>query len=264
VAAPVLCEVRGAVALVTLNRPERRNAWTFEMEALYFDTLDRLARDRAVRAAVLTGAGSSFCPGMDKELLGQDVAHGLVIPANRRPMTVALLFPKPLIAAINGACAGAGLVQALCCDVRFCAEGASFATAFARRGLVAEYGAAWLLVRVAGHANAMDLLLSGRKFGGAEAARLGVVNRVLPGAELLDAALAYAEELATWCAPRALAAIKRQVWDDWLRTSESSAEVARRLLDEPERRRDIAEGVAALVEKRQPAFEPLEWPRARD
>jgi enoyl-CoA hydratase/carnithine racemase len=260
---PVLCEIRGGVACITLNRPEHYNAWTYEMEELYFETLDRLAADPLVRAAVLTGAGRSFCPGLDKDLLSQDAAGTIVKPAKRLPMAHPLSFPKPLVAAIGGPCAGVGLIQALVCDVRFAAEGASFATGFVRRGLVAEHAISWLLVRVAGHANAMELLLSGRKFSGTEAAELGVVHRVVPDRDLRGAAIAYASEIATWCAPRSLAAIKAQVWDDWLRTREASAAEGRRLLDEPERKEDLAEGVASLLEKRPPAFAPLPWPPAR-
>jgi enoyl-CoA hydratase/carnithine racemase len=260
---PVLCDVQEGVARITLNRPQSYNAWTYEMEALYFETLDQLAADGSVRAAVLTGAGRSFCPGLDKDLLSQDAAGTIVKPTNRRAMASALLFPKPLIAAVNGACAGVGLIQALVCDVRFAGEKTNFSTAVVRRGLVAEHAISWLLVRIAGHATAMDLLLSGRKFSAREAAALGVVHHTVPDDELLDAATDYARELATWCAPRSLAAIKAQVWDDWLRTWEQSAAEGTRLLDEPERKADMAEGVAALVENRRPAFAPLPWPPGR-
>jgi enoyl-CoA hydratase/carnithine racemase len=256
----VVCEIEAGVARIALNRPERHNAWTYEMEALYFETLDRLAADRSVRAVVVSGAGQSFCPGLDKDLLSQDAAGTIVKPAKRRPMAHALTFPKPLIAAIRGPCAGVGLIQALVCDVRFAAEGASFATGFVRRGLVAEHAISWLLIRVAGHANALELLLSGRKFSGREAAELGVVHRAVADGDVLDAAIAYASEIATWCAPRSIAAIKAQVWDDWLRTREASAEEGRRLLDEQGRKEDLAEGVASLLEKRPPAFPPLPWP----
>ena len=259
----VLCEIHDAVARITFNRPEQHNAWTYEMEARYFELLDELAADPSVRAAVLTGTGRAFCPGLDKDLLSQDAAGTIVKPEKRRPMAQALLFPKPLIAAVNGACAGVGLIQALAADVRFAAAGANFTTGFVRRGIVAEHAISWLLVRIAGHANAMDLLLSGRKFGGTEAASLGVVNRVFAEDELLAAASAYAQELATWCAPRSLAAIKAQVWDDWLRTWEAAAAEGSRLLDEPARKADIVEGVASFVEKREPAFEPLTWPPPR-
>jgi enoyl-CoA hydratase/carnithine racemase len=261
--APLRCEIDAGIARVTLNRPAQYNAWTYEMEGLYFETLDRLAADRSVRAAVLSGEGRAFCPGLDKDLLNQDAAGTIVKPAVRRPMAHALTFPKPLIAAIRGPCAGVGLIQALVCDVRFAAQDASFATGFVRRGLVAEHAVAWLLVRIAGHANAMELLISGRKFSGREAAELGVVHRAVADEDVLPAAIAYASELATWCAPRSIAAIKAQVWDDWLRSREASAAEGRRLLDEPERKEDYAEGVASLLEKRPPSFAPLPWPPAR-
>ena len=120
-------------------------------------------------------------------------------------------FPKPLIAAINGACAGVGLVQALFCHVRFAADTARFATAFARRGLVAEYGIAWTLTRLLGQESALDLLLSARTFDAAEARELGLVSRVVPRDEVLGAAQAYARDLALHCSPRAMAVIASQV-----------------------------------------------------
>jgi enoyl-CoA hydratase/carnithine racemase len=253
----VLCELRDGVAVVTLNRPARLNAWTYEMEQRYFEVLDRLADEPRVRAAVLTGAGRGFCPGLDLDLLREEAAGTLVKPAHRRLMTYAIGFPKPLVAAINGACAGVGLVQALACDVRFAATSANFSTAFARRGLIAEHGMAWLLLRIVGHAAALDLLLSGRKIAAAEAARLGLVNRAVADGELLSEALAYARELAEQCAPRAMADIKRQVWQDWLRTGEEAVAEGHRLVSTPERAVDLAEGVAAHVERRAPRFAPL-------
>ena len=125
-----------------------------------------------MRAVVVTGAGPTFCPGADMARLGDLSAEGASLP--HRPVDVPRAFPKPLIAAINGACAGVGLVQALFCHVRFAADTARFSTAFARRGLVAEYGIAWTLPRLVGLENALDLLLSGRTFDASEAKALGV------------------------------------------------------------------------------------------
>ena len=166
----VLTEVDAdGVATFTLNRPERRNAWTAPMENRYFDLLAAADADPAVRVGVLTGAGTSFCPGMDMSRLAE-VAGPVNISA-RRPQYAPRLFRKPLIAAINGACAGIGLTQALMCDVRFAARGARFSTAFARRGLGAEYGMSWVLPRYVGVGNALDLLLSSRVFEADEARR---------------------------------------------------------------------------------------------
>ena len=155
------------VRTVTFNRPDRRNGWSAELEDAYYGALTAAALDEAVRAVVVTGAGTTFCPGADMTRLGGLATEGAVLPHRR--VDVPRTFPKPLIAAVNGACAGVGLVQALFCHVRFAADTARFSTAFARRGLIAEYGIAWTLPRLVGLENALDLLLSARTFDAAEA-----------------------------------------------------------------------------------------------
>ena len=243
---PVLCEIAAGVATVTLNRPERMNAWTYEMEVAYFDLLDALDDDADVRAVVLTGAGRGFCPGLDAAVLA-DRTHGVKGQEGvDRPMTYARAFRKPLIAAINGGCAGIGLIQALVADLRFAAAGAKIATAFTRRGLVAEFGASWMLPRLIGTGNAMDLLLSGRPVTADEALVLGLVNRVYPADELLPAAQAYARDVAANCSPLAMQAIKAQVQHDWDRSIEESQTEAMLLVQEPARRPDFTEGVASV------------------
>lgn len=254
---PVLCDVVDGVATVTLNRPERMNAWTHEMEVAYFDLVDELDSDPAVRAVVLTGAGRGFCPGLDAADLA-DRTQGIAGQEGvDRPMTYARGLRKPLLAAINGGCAGIGLVQALVADVRFAATGAKLATAFTRRGLVAEFGASWLLPRIVGTGNAMDLLLSGRTVTAEEALAMGLVNRVAPSEELLPAAQAYARDLATNCSPLAMQAVKEQVAADWTGGLEVSVTTAAALVKEPARRPDFREGVAAYAERRAPNFAPL-------
>jgi len=172
--------VEDGVALLTLNRPDRLNAWTAEMESAYFGLLEECAASDEVRAIVVTGAGRGFCAGADMQEL-QAIGDGepAPVPHDRRPQTLPMTIPKPIIAAVNGACAGIGLVQALMCDVRFAAEGAKLTTSFARRGLVAEHGISWILPRLVGPANALDLLLSGRLVFAEEAQALGLVNRTL-------------------------------------------------------------------------------------
>ncbi len=164
---------------------------------------------------------------------------------------------KPVIAAINGACAGIGLTQALMCDVRFAAAGAKFTTSFARRGLIAEYGISWILPRVVGWGVAMDLLLSGRVFLAEEAAALGLVNEVVAPEELLPRAIAYAEDIAANCAPSSLAVIKRQVYADTMRDVFEASDHAEKLMDESMQRPDFIEGITAFFEKRTPNFPPL-------
>lgn len=255
----VLCEVADGVCTLTLNNPERRNAWSRPMEDRYFALLDDAAMNPAVRAIVVTGAGRFFCPGMDAGKLAQRAGDGVLALAGRRPQHYALAVPKPMIAAINGACAGVGLVQALVCDVRFIARGARISTAYARRGLPAEYGSSWLLPRLIGVEPALDLLLSARTIDAEEAHRLGLASRVCEDDEVLAAAQAYAADLASACSPRSMAAIRRQVWGDlsrdyaaanagWLGVMRQYNSVANP---------DFAEGVASFVEKRRPAFQPL-------
>ena len=145
---PVLLDIGAdGVAVVTLNAPERRNGWNPEMELRYFDILEQVDQHPRVRVVLLTGAGRTFCPGVDSGRLDGLAGKPLDTSGRRSPVR-SWALRKPLIAAINGACAGMGLVQALLCDVRFAARGAKFTTAFARRGLVGEYGITWLLPRL--------------------------------------------------------------------------------------------------------------------
>jgi enoyl-CoA hydratase/carnithine racemase len=176
---------------------------------------------------------------------------------DHRPQTFPTTVPKPIVAAINGACAGIGLVQALMCDIRFAAADAKFTTAFARRGLVAEHGISWVLPRLVGPARALDLLLSGRVFLGSEAAELGVVNRALPREAVLDEALSYARDMATNCSPASMAAMKRQVWADLERPLEQALERADTLMEESLAAPDFTEGVQSFLERREPRFAPL-------
>ncbi|WP_028226362.1 enoyl-CoA hydratase-related protein [Paraburkholderia ferrariae] len=253
----VLLRREGPVSILTFNRPEKLNAWTYPLGDQYFDLLDEADADPEVRAVVVTGAGRGFCSGMDGESLAQSAAGARRTPAKGRRMTHAATFRKPLIGAINGGCAGFGLIQALHCDVRFAAASAVFTTAFVRRGLNAEYGSSWLLPRIIGHGRAMDLLLSGRRFDADEALQMGLVSRVLPNAELLDHAISYARELATCCSPIAMSDAKIQVHADWSGTRIEAEDRAKALGHLPGHRVDFAEGAASLRERRAPAFHPL-------
>jgi enoyl-CoA hydratase/carnithine racemase len=164
---------------------------------------------------------------------------------------------KPVIAAINGACAGMGLTMAIACDVRFAAEGAKFTTSFARRGLIAEYGISWLLPRVVGFGPALDLLLSGRVFYADEAAELGLVKEVVARDELLARAIGYAEDIAANCAPSSLAVIKQQVYADTMCDVFEASDIAEKLMGESMQRPDFVEGITSFFEKRPPNFPPL-------
>ena len=258
-AAAVLAEPGDdGVLTLTFNRPERRNGWSEELATAYYGRLADAAADPTVRAVVVTGAGRTFCPGADFQRL-QGLTEGVEV--DRSPeFLAARRFRKPLIAAINGGCAGVGLVQALLCQVRFAAEGARFSTAFARRGLIAEYGIAWLLTRLVGTGNALDLLVSARTFDAAEAHRIGLVNRVLPADDLLPAARAYAADLAANCSPRAMAVITQQVLSAADSTFDEALDGAYRHMADFVGGPEMHEGVQSFLERRQPRFAPLAPP----
>jgi len=263
---PVLYELRdGGVAVLTLNRPERMNAWGGGLATAFYSCLDRTEADPNVRAVVVTGSGRAFCAGADMGNLSTigntdmeaagDADVGKLV-GERHPHFV-MTLRKPIVAAINGACAGIGLTQALMCDVRFAAEGAKFTTSFARRGLIAEYGISWILPRVVGWGAALDLLLSGRVFEADEAAVLGLVKEVVPADALLARAIGYAEDIAANCAPSSLAVIKQQVYADTMRDVFEASAVAEKLMQESMLRPELIEGITSFFEKRSPHFPPL-------
>lgn len=258
----VLSERRDpGIALLTLNRPERLNAWNGELAARYFTLLDEAAADPEVKVIVVTGAGRGWCAGADMDTLqgigASSGSGGADAAAGGRPQYHTTLIPKPVIAAINGACAGIGMVQALMCDLRFAAAGAKFTTAFARRGLIAEYGMSWILPRLIGTSRAMDLLFSGRVILAEEAAAMGLVNEVVAPELLLDRTLEYAADLAVNSSPTSISVMKQQVYADQLRTIVESTDDAVELMKASLRRNDFKEGVASFLEKRPPRFAPL-------
>lgn len=258
VADPVLYEVAEGVATVSFNRPERNNAMNDAMREAYFDALDQAAADPDVRAIVVTGVGKSFCVGADMEqlsTLGPD--QPIELFPEDRPQTYARSIPKPVIAALNGAAAGLGLVHAVACDLRFAAAEIKLTTAFVRRGLIAEYGISWMLPRLVGPAKAFDLLVSGRVIRSEEALELGLVDRVVPGNRLAEAATAYARELAQYCSPTSMAIMKKQIYEDQEQELEPAYARAREELQASLRRPDVVEGVQSYLEKRPPKFPPL-------
>jgi enoyl-CoA hydratase/carnithine racemase len=257
----VLKTVDDGVATLTLNRPDRLNAWTAEMERTYFGMLEQCATSEEVRVIVVTGAGRGFCAGADMQelqTLGDGRGQSRASARDPRPQTFPRSIPKPILAAINGPCAGIGLVQALMCDVRFAAEEAKLTTAFSRRGLVGEHGISWILPRLVGPARALDLLLSGRVLLGGEAAELGLVNRAVAPEDLIEQTLAYARELAVNCSPTSMATMKRQVYADLERGLPDALAEADRLMLESFSAPDFAEGVASFIERRDPRFASLE------
>ncbi|HCB34099.1 MAG TPA: enoyl-CoA hydratase [Acidimicrobiaceae bacterium] len=262
---PVLYEQADGVATITLNRPERLNAWTGLMGTGYFNALDRAAADPDVRAVVVTGAGRGFCAGADMDSLsgistgdGSDDPGDPTAPELRAERhDYALTVAKPVVAAVNGACAGLGFVHAMMCDVRFAAAGAKFTSSFARRGLIAEHGVSWMLPRIVGPSNALDILLSGRVFQAEEAKELGVVTKVFPAEELLDAAVSYARDLGRYSAPWSMARIKQQVWGQMDMDRDVALEHSNAIMAQSLKRPDFAEGVQSFLERRDPNFEPV-------
>ena len=269
--AEILFEVKDGLGVITLNRPKALNALTHGMILEMEKVIPGWEKDQAVKAVVLRGSGDrAFCAGGDVtgfKSAGDDSAfprsllHKLprAYDFSRRPdyQSRAAYFPaigKPIIAMLNGATAGLGLVHALYADMRFAADDAVLTTAFARLGLASEYGMAWALRNAVGHANALDLLLSARKVRGEEALRLGLVNRIHPREELAEATYAYARELAESCSPLSLRMIKRQLWELPFQTLHEalmadSADMMQTNLSE-----DFEEGKLAFKEKRKPRF----------
>ena len=262
----ILYSVEDRVARITLNRPDRMNAWTATMEREVRAAMEAAAADDEVRAIVLTGAGRAFCAGADmddlKDLDPEDIrAEAWMRPfdMNRRPdwQTRYSFYPaieKPIVAMLNGATAGIGLVHALYCDLRFAAETAAFSTAFARRGLIAEHGMSWMLPRIVGHANALDLLMSARKFHAPEAHRMGLVHQVHPVERLEEATMAYVRDLVENVSPRAMAVIKRQLYEVPFQTLAEATIDANREMALAARSEDFREGVAHFLEKRPARF----------
>jgi len=273
--ADIAYAVDGAVATITLNRPDALNAWTRTMEQEVHAAMTEASADDAVRAIILTGAGRGFCAGADMNLLSgiqegagagartsdsvrafdNGIDGGLSLPADYgMRYTYFPTVPKPIIAAINGPAAGLGLIMALYCDMRFASDAAVFTTAFSRRGLIAEHGISWILPKLVGHANALDLLLSARKFGAPEAAEMGLVNKVFPMDNFMDQVRAYADEMATMVSPRSIRVMKRQVYAALLQPLEHAVLVANSEMPASFDSEDFKEGVAHFVEKRAPQF----------
>lgn len=269
----ILYNVRDRVATITLNRPDKLNAWTRVMNAEMRAAIEAADADAGVHAIVVTGAGRGFCAGADMNLLsgvasdralaeeraqasaaGAAATAGDGLAANYEPSFGYLMrVRKPVLAAINGPVAGIGLCFALYCDLRLMADNAKLTTAFARRGLIAEHGISWLLPRLVGPMHAMDLLLSARTVAAAEAAQMGLV-KLLPAEGFADAAQAAAAELAQLSSPRSMGVIKRQLYDALMQPLGEAVRIADDEMRKSFTSEDFREGVSHFVEKRPPAF----------
>jgi len=284
----ILYTVNDGIAVITLNRPDRLNAWTRVMAREVMTAAHRAEDDDNVRVIILTGAGRGFCAGADMAELegasGEAIASlksGAVMSAERRvsllmdQVTEAEYNPenrdrirddfrkrysylmgikKPVIAAINGPAAGLGLIIALYCDIRFASDKAKFSTAFSKRGLIAEHGISWILPRIVGLSNALDMLYSSRAVGSQEALKIGLANQVFSQESFMDSVMAYAKDLATSVSPRSLRIIKRQVFNSMFQSLSESSENADEELLQSLTSEDFKEGVAHFLEKRSPNF----------
>ncbi|MBC9879851.1 enoyl-CoA hydratase [Bradyrhizobium sp. INPA01-394B] len=268
----ILFERTGHDVTIILNRPSRLNAWTGTMEAELRSAVQAADADPSVRAIIVTGAGRGFCAGADMDVLdaaSKDTLDlGKTLPQERgggrsgesaldvnytKTFSYLLRTKKPIIAAINGPIAGIGLCLVLFCDFRFMADTARLTTAFARRGLIAEHGMSWMLPRLIGPMNALDLMFSARIVEAAEAERLGLVQ-VLPAEGFLDAVKLKASEQVSLSSPRSIGVMKRQVYDSLLQSLGEAWDVADAEMKKSLQSEDFKEGVAHFLEKRPPAF----------
>ena len=265
----ILYRVENGVAVITLNRPDKLNAWRGEMDRDVRAAMREAAQDEAVRVIILTGAGRGFCAGADMGMLqsiqstegaGRSVVNSHqpwdpnANPSFQKQYSWFPAVPKPIIAWINGPCAGLGLILALYCDVRFASDTAKFTTSFSKRGLVAEHGISWLLPRLVGFANAADLLYSSRVITAPEALTLGLISRVIPQAQFEAELMAYAKMLANEVSPRSLREMKREIWNAQFQPLGEAIDSANADMPPSFASEDFKEGVAHFVEKRAARF----------
>lgn len=276
-AGTILVDTSGGITTIALNRPDRLNAWTRQMANEVRSAVGEAGNDPAVRCIVVTGAGRGFCAGADMDSL-QQIGDGGEDGSRARadvdgeiefvdapgpslegkfPGRFGYLYdcPKPIIAAINGPCAGIGLIFALYSDLRFASAEAKFTTAFSQRGLIAEHGLAWLLPRLVGEAHALDLLFTARKFLGSEAEALGLVNKALPGEDLMTHVGEVADHLANQVSPRSVGVMKRQIRASYHQSFAASLTAADAEMEASFETFDFKEGVASFAERRAPAFQ---------
>ena len=252
----VRVEVRDGIATLTLDRPDALNALTVPMKRELLSAFRSIARDRAVRAVILTGAGRAFCAGQDLRERLEPEAAPLATELRERynPIIRAMRsLDQPIVGAVNGVAAGAGASLAFACDLRIAAEGASFVLAFGRIGLVPDTGATWTLPRLVGAARAAEIALLGDVVSAADALRIGLVSRVVPASDLAAVAAAMAGRLAG-LAPGATTATKRLLAGAFDRELDAALEAEAEAQAAAGSHPDHAEGLAAFVEKRPPRF----------
>ena len=265
--------VSAGVALLTLNRPERRNAYTAEMGTLLNCAYAQFDNDDDVRAIVLTGAGDAFCAGADfttpTSPFDAPAAESVFTASPTDP--AAFELRKPVIAAVNGHAIGIGLTIALQADIRIMAEHAKYSVAQVRRGVIGDCMSHWTLPHLAGAAVAADLLLTGRTFDGTEALAMGIASRAVPADAVLDVAMTVARDIADNVAPMSVALSKRLLWDTMIKgyTPRQVAGLETELHHRVMGSADAREGVEAFLQRRSPQWtrsvsrdwEPIPTPR---
>lgn len=269
----IIYEVEDPVAVITMNRPDQLNAFTNRMLAEIRHALAAAEQDERVVGIILTGAGRGFCAGMDMGSLNdmssgagaeEDLSELSASPGDAAlgpdfqvTFSYLLSIRKPLLGAINGACAGLGFVFALLTDMRFVERQARFATAFSQRGLIAEHGASWILPRLIGPGRALDILWSSRKFDGEEADRLGLAERLCDTGCAVEEAKGFIGDLAANASPTSLRMIKAQVYRHLNMPLGEAMKESNSWMAESLKRDDFREGVRSFIERRPPAFQRI-------
>lgn len=273
--AEILYELDGPVATITMNRPDTLNALTALTQAEIRHALDASERNRDIIGTVLTGAGRGFCSGVDMHALSDmskdgrrgraSYEHLRANPGNpdgdtnfKGSPSYFLGLRKPLIAAVNGACAGLGFSYATFCDLRFVDPRAKFVTSFAPRGLIAEHGTSWMLPRIVGPSHALDLLWTSRRLLAEEAYRIGYANRLCSEGESVSEAQEYLKGIAGTSAPASIMMMKKQVYRHLNQELGDAMDESTRWMEESLARYDFKEGVASFVEKRPPNFQRID------
>lgn len=265
-------EIIGHSAVITLNRPDNLNAFTYPMMDEFGSAVEEAEKNEAVTGIIVTGKGKGFCAGVDMKSLNTLQENGKgsqsdtlkAGPGDKsmgnnftEGLTYLFSIRKPVIAAVNGSCVGFGMSLALFCDLRFASDNAKFMTSFSPRGLIAEHGQSWILPRILNPSRALDLLWTSRKLDASEAEKIGLVDRVSAPDRLIAESLDYVENLGRTAAPASLMVMKQQVYRHLNMQLGEAMQETTRLMDESLLRDDFKEGIASFLEKRPAKFKKL-------
>ncbi len=246
------------IATVTLNRPERRNAWTFRMREEVYHALKDAESDDQIRVIIITGAGTTFCAGADLSILsGQSKETAEASPVFNdwvSHFTYPQKILKPIIVALNGPAIGWGFTLIMFYDIRIAAESAKLSVMYPRRGLAMEGGASWMLPRLVGWGKALELAFTARTLSAKEALDLGILNHVAPDGQLMAKAREIANEIAENCSPVAIAEIKREIYEHLDTDLPTAIKDSMATFDALYKTEDFKEGIRAMMQKRAPKF----------